>query len=338
MRLFKGGFRAVTGFISKRDPNAMRVRTSVATIGIRGTELDVRLCGDDCVREAKIRPGPSGRIAFSKGNVVAYAAGGRARAIKTGYPLFNGEKIVTDAGAYSVLIFRDGGRATILPNTEFRVDRFEFDESKPAEGRSFFNLVRGGLRVVTGAIGKARKRNYRLSTPVATIGIRGTIFDVVCQGNCVNPSGALDPSGPGLFVEVNDGEVDFNGANPVSAGSTVFMGSQDGTPVSVPSLPTPITEPDPSTVTPPSSPPSEPPSEGLYVSCYVGNCSVQTSENTVELEAGEASFVGGGEAEELPEIPAFQAEDSVYEALESGSSLDAVEELLDGGNVECAVP
>jgi hypothetical protein len=44
MSLIRGGLRAITGAISKRNPDAFRINTSVATIGIRGTEFDARLC------------------------------------------------------------------------------------------------------------------------------------------------------------------------------------------------------------------------------------------------------------------------------------------------------
>lgn len=48
-RLVKGGFRTVTGLISKRgNRDAYKVRTATATIGIRGTQYDVRECAANC--------------------------------------------------------------------------------------------------------------------------------------------------------------------------------------------------------------------------------------------------------------------------------------------------
>lgn len=52
MQLVRGGFRAVTGLISKNSPNAARVQTSTATIGIRGTDFDARLCTTECGAES----------------------------------------------------------------------------------------------------------------------------------------------------------------------------------------------------------------------------------------------------------------------------------------------
>lgn len=46
--LLKGGFRAITGLVGQRNHNNYQIRTAVATIGIRGTEHEGRICEDDC--------------------------------------------------------------------------------------------------------------------------------------------------------------------------------------------------------------------------------------------------------------------------------------------------
>jgi hypothetical protein len=48
LSLLKGGFRAVTGLLGKRNPANMRVATPSATIGIRGTTFGALFCNDDC--------------------------------------------------------------------------------------------------------------------------------------------------------------------------------------------------------------------------------------------------------------------------------------------------
>jgi hypothetical protein len=326
-RLFKGGLRAVTGFMSKRDPNAVKLRTSVATIGIRGTEFDARLCGEDCTEEARLRPAPAGRAGFVKGTVIAKAGSGRARAVAAGDPVFTGDSLVTGNNAYAVVLFRDESRVTVMPNTEFRVDRLVYDPASPAEGEGFFSLVRGGLRAVSGAIGRYRRDAYRMRTAVATIGIRGTAYDLYCAGACVNP----DPSatgGDGLYADALEGIIDFDGANPLPADqSPVFIGSSGMLPYAVANMPIEITVPRPDTVQLPPAPTVDPgaaaPGNSLMVSCYAGNCAVQTDENTVELGAGQAAKVdlAGGPAQPLAEIPAFQAEDPLLNAIEIGSEL-----------------
>lgn len=55
--------------------------------------------------------------------------------------------------------------------------------------RAFFRLLKGGFRAVSGLIGKVDRNEYRISTPVATIGIRGTDYLLIlCDEKC-----RLDP-------------------------------------------------------------------------------------------------------------------------------------------------
>ena len=64
LHLFKGGLRAITGVISKRNPNGYRIETATNTIGIRGTDFDARLCVDDCAAEEKELQSPAAAAAL----------------------------------------------------------------------------------------------------------------------------------------------------------------------------------------------------------------------------------------------------------------------------------
>ena len=199
--------------------------------------------------------------------------------------------------------------------------------------------MRGGLRAVSGFIGKRNRRNYAMRTPVATIGIRGSSYDLYCQGTCVDPDGPHDPTGNGLFVEVTDGEIDFDGQHPTGVGVPVFLANLTQPPIQVPALPVVLTAPAPSTVNIPPTPPAPPPMEGLHVSCYTGNCGVQGTTETVDLAGGEAAFVGleGQQPVAIGEPQAFQAEDPVLRAVEFGEVVNLLNKSLDGGVLQCNV-
>ena len=342
--LFKGGLRAVTGYLSKRNRNAVRLRTPIATIGIRGTEFDARLCGDDCIGEALLRPEAAGRAGFVRGRVMARSPGGRARLLERNAPVYAGDTLLTDGSAYAVVAFRDDSRVTLLPNTEFRVDELRFQPSEPERGRAVFRLLRGGLRAVSGLIGKRNPRLYRMRTAVATIGIRGTSYDLVCVGSCQNPAPDAGPDGDGLFTEVWDGSIVIDDVTPIDSGAVVFIGNTGATPIPVPELPQPITQPLPTAVEMPAPPPppasSATPSAGLYLSCYSGECAMQGDANEVTLSAGEAAFIGeaGGTAQALEEIPPFQAEDPVLRVLEVGGTFNQLNQVLESGVGECTAP
>lgn len=339
--LFKGGMRAVTGFLSKRNPRAVRLRTSMATIGIRGTELDARLCEGDCAADAARRPVPAGRAGFVRGQILARATSGRARTLESGAPVYVGDTLVSGAASYAVIAFRDDSRVTVLPNTEFRVENLDFQPAEAERSSAVFRLLRGGLRAVTGLIGK---RRYRMHTAVATIGIRGTGYDLFCQGSCQNPAADAGPDGDGLFTEVWDGSIVIDDVYVVDSGQAVFLADTGFAPVPVPGLPVPMDQPQPDAVDLPPAPPPPPsssnPQDGLYVSCYAGNCAVETDQNVVELSAGQASFVGGDgvPAESLPEVPPFQAEDPVLYAAELGAGYSGFDQSIDGGGMQCTVP
>lgn len=343
MTLFKGGLRAVTGFMSKRNPNAMRLRTSVATIGIRGTEFDARLCASDCSEEAKAHSVPAGRAGFVKGDAMVRSPSSHARPLGSGNPVYNGDTVITAADSFAVLVFADKSRVTLMPNTEFKVERVEFKIAQPERSESIFNLLRGGLRAVSGLVGHKGRGNYQMRTAVATIGIRGTDWTAQCIGPCQSSDPNAAPGGDGLYSQVNEGAIDINGGI-VEAGETVFVGNTGMLPQSIPELPIPLPPdmPPPGSIEMPEQPPapsSTEPEAGLYVSCYSGICAVQTEENEIQLEQGQASHVGnqGGPAQQLTEVPPFQAEDPIYHAVEVGGQIDQLNETLNSGGLECTV-
>jgi hypothetical protein len=149
------------------------------------------------------------RVEFSIGRVSAVDANGDRRRLRKGASINVGDSIVTERGRVH-LRFSDGGYVSLKPNTEFRVDAYQFEEKKASGSRSFFNLLRGGLRAITGLIGKRDRKGYRMRTPAATIGIRGTIFEADV-GNSVTVrvvEGAIeliDDAGEIIRV-VNEGE------------------------------------------------------------------------------------------------------------------------------------
>jgi len=214
MNLLRGGLRVFTGLISKARPTGARLTTVTATIGIRGTEFDARLCGADCEREAGFaRPAPAAapqdlvvaRVVQLGGETSAVAADGSARALAPGAALFNGERVRTGANSYAVLAFRDQSKMTLVEKTELNLE--DVRTTGPAEQGSFVvRLLTGGLRAFTGLIGKADRSHVKFITPTATIGIRGTGIDLRLQPDGTflytwSGSAALEAGGQEIIVD-----------------------------------------------------------------------------------------------------------------------------------------
>lgn len=120
--------------------------------------------------------GAAAKVEFAIGRVSAVGSDGRERPLVKGVEINQGDTIRTTEDGRAQLRFSDGGYISLQPNTQFRVDEYNYDGKTDGEEKGFFSLLKGGLRAITGAVGHVNKETYRVNTPVATIGIRGTEF------------------------------------------------------------------------------------------------------------------------------------------------------------------
>lgn len=101
---------------------------------------------------------------------------GQKLPIQRGTPLKAGQKIITGSGGHVHVKMKDGSLLAVRPNSVLDIEVFEYDAANPGAGKIRYALKNGVLRSVTGAIGEANKGAFRLNTPIAAIGIRGTDF------------------------------------------------------------------------------------------------------------------------------------------------------------------
>ena len=170
---------------------------------------------------------PAGSVTLVTGRGTASSASSGIRTLAKGDAVYSGDIVHSSANSYVDLKFSDGGYFLLRPNSRFQVVDFanhsgSVEPPAPAQpaapvpapaapaaptpasppplvtaqqetqngaSRAFFSLLKGGFRSISGLIGKINHDEYRVSTPVATIGIRGTDYLVViCDSSC-----ATDP-------------------------------------------------------------------------------------------------------------------------------------------------
>ena len=163
----------------------------------------------------------AGEVTLLTGRATASNDDGVVRVLNKGDTVYSGELISSGVNSYVNLKFKDGGLILLRPRTRFEIEAFAYDSApaiaeaeapkplvqpaapKPATAsaaaatpavqtastRAFFRLLKGSFRAVSGAIGKANQDDYRVATPVATIGIRGTDF----FAEIIDASFARDP-------------------------------------------------------------------------------------------------------------------------------------------------
>lgn len=339
MQLLRGGMRAITGLISKGSPNAAKIQTSTATVGIRGTDFDARLCGPECKLESaqvheKAIPNTilaSAKLVDTKGDISATDGQGKRRSVVDGAAVYPGDTVQTGPGARVVLAFRDESRLTLGANTQFKVESYVYDQKAPSEGRFLVTLLQGSMRALTGLIGKANNRNVGFTTPTATIGIRGTGLDMDCSTTAacsfftwlgtieVKPNGdsALQvlQAGQGLYVG-------RDGIRPFSAPTLNDLPRPDTVPVNVQQL---FTAGD-----------VQPDEEGLYVYVRDGHIQITSSTNVLDLGRGETGYAGSdGHTGRPADIPLFIQFDPVPMPNQPNPALSTLLQTGAGSNNLC---
>ena len=159
---------------------------------------------------------PAALVEFAIGNVSAVNGAGVARALSKGAEVLAGDTIDTGTGR-AQLRFSDGAYISLQPGSQFRIDEYNYSGKNDDTERSFFSLLKGGLRTITGLIGRTNRRNYQVRVPVATIGIRGTEYTLLFDGSARGSvgEGEISVCNAGGCLNVTSGQSYFVAADSV---------------------------------------------------------------------------------------------------------------------------
>lgn len=122
----------------------------------------------------------SGMVVASRGDVIAMSNGG-SRELKQGDFIYVSDEIITSNRSFAVLQFEDGAKVTVRPDSVLIIESYLYNGDDGDEAT--LSLVEGGLRVITGAMAKSNPENYKVRTPVALMGVRGTEFSIMLCGD-----------------------------------------------------------------------------------------------------------------------------------------------------------
>ena len=116
-----------------------------------------------------------GKVAVSVGEAKRIASSGKTDLLQVGLALNAGDKIVTGQDAVAILVFSDEGRISVRPDSELIIKHYEVDP-KGVNTRIELELTKGTIRQISGNGSRSQPEKYRLNTPIAVIGVRGTDF------------------------------------------------------------------------------------------------------------------------------------------------------------------
>jgi len=140
------------------------------------------------------------QVVWVKGEVKAILPNKNTRLLKRRDYVYEHDTLVTTTTGSGEIAFTDSTLLTIKNDTTLKIDAYKYNQGKDPKDENYsVGLVKGGFRTITGVIAKSNPAHYKVNTPVATIGVRGTQFNV-CYG-CL-PSHANQ-----LIVQIDRGVV-----------------------------------------------------------------------------------------------------------------------------------
>ncbi|MCS0616417.1 FecR domain-containing protein [Massilia kyonggiensis] len=185
-----------------------------------------------------------GVVEHLSGPLMDRKADGTVKVLAAKSQVESGDTLVAEKNTYAQIRFIDNSEITLRPGTTFKIDDFAYDADKPDGDSAVFSLVKGGLRSITGLLGKRNKEKFQLKTPAATIGIRGTTFIAQWVEDAAavkSASGPVNPGlVPGLHVAVLDGMIvvtNAGGAQHFPAGQFGFVPNMTAPPIVLPQNP-----------------------------------------------------------------------------------------------------
>ena len=148
---------------------------------------------------------------------------GFSKTLQLNTEVYQGDQINT-TDAELLLRLTDGTVLSVRPNTSFTVAEYRFNQRDSNQDNFLIKLAKGGFRTVTGLIGKRSPQKVHYHTPAATIGIRGTDFEVAVLDqnkpnadagtyNKVFEGGTYLENNQGNRVEVAPNQAAFSPAN-----------------------------------------------------------------------------------------------------------------------------
>ncbi|WLD59412.1 FecR domain-containing protein [Salinispirillum sp. LH 10-3-1] len=109
--------------------------------------------------------------------------------------VFNIDRVLTGAASQTQLRMSDNALISLAENSELVIAEYQYNDES-GEGRVIMELVSGGLRTLTGLVSPVSgDTDYELRTAAASIGIRGTTYEVKLVDNQT-------------FLAVWDGEIE----------------------------------------------------------------------------------------------------------------------------------
>jgi hypothetical protein len=158
-----------------------------------------------------------GLVVWVTGVMKAVSPNSPTRILTRKSPVYESDTITTDKNGSGQIVFRDNSILSLRNDTALQIAKYRFNNKTPAQNSETLNLIKGGFRTITGAMTKDNPKSYHANTPVATIGVAGTVYSVFFDSLSGDLFTKLDKGK--VFVSNSAGTITLSKTDSASGGS-----------------------------------------------------------------------------------------------------------------------
>lgn len=119
-----------------------------------------------------------GQVSLLIGQAWVVRADGTQLPLQRGSAIRVGDRVETAANGHVHMRFIDNAAVSVRPESVLHVQAYQYDAQNPKSNEVRLRVDKGVSRSISGAATDLDKTRFRLNTPIAAIGVRGTDFIV----------------------------------------------------------------------------------------------------------------------------------------------------------------
>jgi len=163
--------------------------------------LTALLLGLGSMASAADTPVIAGQVELVEGEVKIIDGKGAERVPQVGENVFEGDTLQSGQNGELHARMLDHAFIAVRANTQLKITSYQ---AQGADSDSVvFSLLKGTFRSITGWVGKLNRKNYKVQTPNATLGIRGTDHEPLYVAETDEDD--AEANQPGTYDKVNTG-------------------------------------------------------------------------------------------------------------------------------------
>ncbi len=158
--------------------------------------------------ENNLSPIPVGNIISIQGSAQVLS-NGEVRELSSDSVVFQGDTLMTAQGSQMEVQFKDHTSLSMGEDSEININSYVYNPGEPGSSDFLLQMTKGVFRTITGEIAEQTPDNFKLQSPLATIGIRGTT--VVSEVRSTGEKHGVEDIGEGKVLVVQDrmGNIQF---------------------------------------------------------------------------------------------------------------------------------